>query len=485
MVPLPHEYHDAMAVFGFVKLDWLSLILPATCLGDFRKRLIIVCTVPLLLLMILLLAGVALQTCSSAAVTTHKPLLSGLRSAASVGLLRSLPYVLFGCFAFAPSVSSHVFSAFGCDRYGYDDTPPATNRWYLHADLSVRCSDLTYHSAEHDSIKETAIAFIVMWPVGTSLLFAGLLARAWAAPHLREMSSAIAFLRSEYTDACSFWEILELTRKLILSGFLLLLPPELGYARIVVGVLVSISYLVLLLTARPFKSASTAMVATVINFTLCLTLFAALIVKTIDFEIKVANTAAIPAGTSLSFASGHSSAAFGGSAFSLTLVILAANFGVLLLALVFLGRHAYADARVPVLRLASTGQRPKLSLASDHNWAMFLSHEWGNQDVDVLEARTLNPRSHLFALIFLCVRVHRLLPPSSASCSCCCLQYVSSSVSVAPFARGNLCALDGLTPTPQPDRHDHPRGRWDLFHAQTWMTSVASPTLRSMCEVRR
>eukprot|EP00966_Prymnesium_polylepis_P021573 496210-Prymnesium_polylepis.1 len=86
--------------------------------------------------------------------------------------------------------------------------------------------------------------------------------------------------------------------------------------------------------------------------------------------------------------------AFGGSAFSLTLVILTANFGVLLLALVFLGRHAYADARVPVLRLASTGQRPKLTLASDHKWAMFLSHEWGNQDVDAHEARTLKQRPH-------------------------------------------------------------------------------------------
>ena len=53
--------------------------------------------------------------------------------AVAYGLLQSMPYVLFLCFAFAPSISSRVFTAFACDGFGYDDRT-ASRSYFLHAD---------------------------------------------------------------------------------------------------------------------------------------------------------------------------------------------------------------------------------------------------------------------------------------------------------------------------------------------------------------
>ena len=68
------------------------------------------------------------------------------------------------------------------------------------------------------------------------------------------------------------------------------------------------------------------------------------------------------------------------TAFPLTMVILSVNFGVILVAFVFFSQQAYEDARMPVLRLSASGQRPRLDLTPGHQWALMLSHQWGNQE---------------------------------------------------------------------------------------------------------
>ena len=101
-------------------------------------------------------------------------------------------------------------------------------------------------------------------------------------------AQAVSFLKKEYTEARWFWEVLELCRKEILAGFLLLVPQRLNFLRIVLGLLVSICYLVLLHAARPFHRASTSFVAILTNLSLCCTLLAALLVKVIDVDFKQA-----------------------------------------------------------------------------------------------------------------------------------------------------------------------------------------------------
>ena len=59
------------------------------------------------------------------------------------------------------------------------------------------------------------------------------------------------------------------------------------------------------------------------------------------------------------------------------------------------GKQSKRDAEgsraiiAPVLRLRDTGQWPELSKATGHEWALFLSHQWANQDVVALLKRQL------------------------------------------------------------------------------------------------
>ena len=126
-------------------------------------------------------------------------------------------------------------------------------RYYLHADYAVRCTDDAHRSEEHDAIKAVAYVLMALWPVGVPLLFGALLHKSRAAPDQRRLAGAIGFLRNDYTNelVASYWELLELCRKEVLTGFLLLVPQHLNSLRIVFGLLLSISHLTLLLSARP------------------------------------------------------------------------------------------------------------------------------------------------------------------------------------------------------------------------------------------
>ena len=55
----------------------------------------------------------------------------------------------------------------------------------------------------------------------------------------------------------AYFELVELMRKLALTGFLLFIEQSQTLLRIVFALLISILYLALLQTARPFKSTST------------------------------------------------------------------------------------------------------------------------------------------------------------------------------------------------------------------------------------
>ena len=70
------------------------------------------------------------------------------------------------------------------------------------------------------------------------------------------LSRAIAFLSDDY-DAMGqgtfWWEPLEMFRKLFLTGFVLLIDEGSEQARILVAILVSVTFLALQLTIRPHK----------------------------------------------------------------------------------------------------------------------------------------------------------------------------------------------------------------------------------------
>ena len=77
--------------------------------------------------------------------------------------------------------------------------------------------------------------------------------------HKREqLEEATRFLHAEYRPEMAYFELIELMRKLALTGFLqLFIEQSQTLLRIVFALLISILYIALLQTARPFKSTST------------------------------------------------------------------------------------------------------------------------------------------------------------------------------------------------------------------------------------
>jgi uncharacterized integral membrane protein len=198
--------------------------------------------------------------------------------------------------------------------------PPITKpcRWYLNADYSVRCSGGTGEDANptYQRIKLLAIGYAILWPVGVPVLLAAFLGccrRDLIAGNRTPLTQATRFLTEDYKPGAFYWELVDLLRKLFLTGFLLVLVPHMSLLRLVLALLLSIGYLALLGVADPHKDRSTGFLNIGLQLSLCFFLTAAMLLKVMPLVSSVAERSSL----------------FGwSSAFPLTVVILCLNFGV-------------------------------------------------------------------------------------------------------------------------------------------------------------
>ena len=163
--------------------------------------------------------------------------------------------------------------------------------------------------------------------------------------------------------------LLELLRKLTLTGFVLLIPQQYRLLRVVLAILISVTHLVLLMTARPHKQRSTYAVAVAASILLTFTLLIALLV-TMYSELPQDQVEDY----------------FGfDSVMPLVGIILAFNFSVLLVTIVILSTEVRGTMRDTLRRrdggqgCFTSGPLPALSLAEGKATHVFFSHCWPNQ----------------------------------------------------------------------------------------------------------
>ena len=111
-IRLPAEYRSAMKFMDLVHLDWLATFLPPKCFGDYGVRLALDAGLPLFLSFLFVLVGALVHVTSRRLpeLVLRPTMRLWVKKALEAGLLASAPYALFLCFAFAPGVSSHIFS---------------------------------------------------------------------------------------------------------------------------------------------------------------------------------------------------------------------------------------------------------------------------------------------------------------------------------------------------------------------------------------
>ena len=160
---------------------------------------------------------------------------------------RVLPATMIVTFVLVPSTATSIFKTFLCDAFEYDAT--VTRRW-LHDDLALECN-----SDEYEATRETAYIMLLLWPVGVPLLYVLLLAArpdVSRSDSLSPLRRAKAFLSDDYKDGNGWWEVIEMNRKLILTGWVLVVEHA-EQARALAALLISILFVVLHLFFKPLK----------------------------------------------------------------------------------------------------------------------------------------------------------------------------------------------------------------------------------------
>jgi len=126
---------------------------------------------------------------------------------------------------------------------------------------------------------------LVVWPFGVPVLYAVLLfacREALVSEIPTALSRATAFLSDDYVISAFWWESLELCRKLVLVGWLLLIPDDAQQARVLVAILFSVAFFGLRLLFMPTLRAEDRVLATLTDLALILVYTCILVIKTCD-----------------------------------------------------------------------------------------------------------------------------------------------------------------------------------------------------------
>ena len=168
--------------------------------------------------------------------------------------------VLVVFFTFLPNVSRTIFSVWVCERY--ESVPGAPPVGFLQKDPSIQCD-----TSEHEALQALAAALVLLWPVGMVGLFVGVL--AFNRQELREgeahstSAQAARFLTSGFKGNFFYWELVELMRRLLVSGWVTLIPYDKMFFRSTFVLLISFLLFGLTALAHPWAKPEDNMLALV------------------------------------------------------------------------------------------------------------------------------------------------------------------------------------------------------------------------------
>uniref|UniRef100_A0A7S3TEN2 Tyrosine-protein kinase ephrin type A/B receptor-like domain-containing protein n=1 Tax=Emiliania huxleyi TaxID=2903 RepID=A0A7S3TEN2_EMIHU len=355
---LPEKYTGwTDKLSGAVSVDWSGILLPSQCV-NFSLRLLTIALSPVGLIALLLLIGVLVRIRRWQTAPERPRFSAAVRS----GILDLTPSGLILIFCFVPSVSASIFRSWSCKAYVV--SPPYASFEqisYMRQDASVQCD-----TAEHDSITTIAIFLIFLWPFGSLALFTLLLIpchKALSTSTPTDLSRAASFLHREYEVRWYWWEALDLLRKIILTGVVVLIPEKRSFVRLVLATLICSCYTVGLAVATPFKRIEDDVLAVAINLVLLLMFLGASWTTLFDAIEESCE--------------GKAESILGWGSSDVIVISMSILVGFAL-ALFLIGAVLAARrvAKIKTIRLKKTKQAPELTLAKGLTWHLFNSHIW-------------------------------------------------------------------------------------------------------------
>ncbi|KAL1507405.1 hypothetical protein AB1Y20_008247 [Prymnesium parvum] len=269
-------------------VDIEGIVVPSSCLGDYRTRLWIGSTWPLVLLAVCtvcVLASVWWQHMRDSQSEDISSTMTAMHTAWPVGLERTLPLMVGITFLLVPSTSTRIFKTFLCDSYEYSATE---TRSYLHEDPLLSCQ-----SDEYFATRNIAYGMMVVWPIGVPLFYALLLQATDRA--LREHRPTVlvkgaAFLSDDYHRRACWWEPIEMCRKLALTGWVLLINEQIVLLRVVVAVLICIMFFIIRLSIQPLQRTDDTFIALSVDIALTIVYITVLLIKGCDVSSEVCSS---------------------------------------------------------------------------------------------------------------------------------------------------------------------------------------------------
>ena len=372
-VRLPESFTEWTEPIRYLSLDWLAFALPAGCfVRGFSQRLLIIALAPLVVVMLKLFHSLALAVWSDWWKLGHT-----MSSALRNGLLAAVPFVLFVIFLSVPSVSTSIFAAWSCEGFGVD---LSRDQYYLRADLSLLC-----YTPSHDRLTRVAILFIVLWAVGVPCMYAILLSKSRRSILSRtpgRWSRACQFLHHDFTPECYWFELVELLRRLVLCGWVSLIPEERGFLRLVLGLLVSLGIFTFTVVKSPYKQLEDQLLAVSAQLMLVVIFAGGGYVKA--FEDTRITAAALGDPDMAQRVYGFSSAE------QVATVLLVFTGAMLVGGVLMITSILLMAEKVRTIRLAGSERPPQLMLSAGQTHHLFLSHIWSTgQDAVALIKRQL------------------------------------------------------------------------------------------------
>ena len=145
---------------------------------------------------------------------------------------------------------------------------------------SISCS-----SGDYGSLLGLASLFVVIWPIAMPVLLAALLVGAHKSKKASKssmLSRATGPLMREYDRLSYYWEVIEITRRLVLCAVVLAIPTTQSLMRLAVAMVACFVYLTGLTVVKPFKRADDLIIAAASNVLLIFTFLVAFLVKIFD-----------------------------------------------------------------------------------------------------------------------------------------------------------------------------------------------------------
>ena len=299
--PLPADYLMVVSYFTFLDFDWSGLAYPVGCLSNgYHVRLLAISIAPFVIITGILLVVWGRRCTRCNGVLAHRFVqfdhpdeqerkerrrgshVIELSTAREQNMIQSsgreaeaiheppktlkkeqtmaFYVVLIVIFTFLPNVSRAIFSVWVC--VWYEDVPGAAPVGFLRKDVSIQCG-----TNEHDALQALAFALVLLWPVGMVGVFIGILFHNRKQLRAGEAHSTSAkaarFLTSGFKDKYFYWELVELMRRLLVSGWVTLIPYDKMFFRSTFVLLISFMLVVLTALAHPWSQPEDNMLALV------------------------------------------------------------------------------------------------------------------------------------------------------------------------------------------------------------------------------